>query len=61
MSPDDIITQITQAPTSAHALAIASGVRSRKLLLAVADLLYIEADSKTTDWLRKAIVKEARA
>lgn len=61
MTPDDIITQITQAPSADAALAIMNGVRSRSLLLAVADLLYIEAEGQTSPWIRKAIVSEARA
>jgi hypothetical protein len=58
---DDIITRVTSAPTEADAEDIVAGVRSRALLLAVADLLYIDADGHGTAWVRQAIVTEARS
>jgi hypothetical protein len=60
LTADDIITQVTQAPTAAAALAVVAGVHSRQLLLAAADLLYIDAAGHASAWLRKAIVAEAR-
>lgn len=61
LTPDDIITQVTEAPAAEAALAVMRDVRSRAVLLAVADLLYIDAGGHASAWLRKAIVAEARA
>jgi uncharacterized protein (DUF1697 family) len=58
---DDIVTLVTSAATQADAQAVMDGVRSRALLLATADLLYIDADGRASASLRKAIVREARA
>jgi hypothetical protein len=61
MSPDDIITKVTEASTAVEALAIMQDV-PRSLLLAVADQLFIDdPDGHGSPWLRKAIVEEARA
>ena len=61
-NPDEIITAITQAPTTTAALEIMGTVRSRAAVLAVADQLYVDdPEGHTTAWLRRAIVKEARA
>lgn len=61
LTADDIITKVTQAATEADALAVVADVHSRQLLLAAADLLYIEVDGHASAWVRKAIVREARA
>jgi hypothetical protein len=61
MTPDEIITKVTQAPTDGDALVVMNDVRSRKTLLAVADQLYIDAIGKSSDSIRKAIVSEARS
>lgn len=60
MSPDEIITQVTEAPTAVEALAIMQDV-PRSLVEAVADQLYIETLGHSVSSVRKAIVKEARA
>jgi hypothetical protein len=57
---DDVVTLVTGAGSAYAATAILEGTR-RVLLLAVADLLHIEADGHGNPWLRKAILAEARA
>lgn len=60
MTGDDLITLVTEAATDeAASCAIASTPRA--VLLAAADLLYIEAEGRSSWTLRKAIVREARA
>jgi hypothetical protein len=61
MTADDLITAVTEAATERDAQRIANGVHSRTLLLATADLLYIDAAGHSSGWLRKAIVREARS
>jgi hypothetical protein len=62
VTPDDVITAITKAATEDDALAVMDGIRSRALLLAVADQLYIDdPNGHGNPWLRNAIVKEARS
>jgi hypothetical protein len=58
---DDILTEVTAAPTTRAARAIMDGIRSRDGLEAMADQLYIEYVSVGSDTLRKRIVAEARA
>lgn len=60
MSPDDIVTTVTEATDREAAEKIINNV-PRTMLMRVADLLYIEADGHGLAWLRKAIVSEARA
>jgi hypothetical protein len=57
---DDAITRITEAPSEEAAKAIAR-VLSHRLLLAVADQLHIDTCQRNDQWVRSAIVKEARA
>ena len=58
---DDIITAVTEATTDAYAQQVIATVRSRAMLLSVADQLYIEDPAAhKSPWLRKAIVREAR-
>jgi hypothetical protein len=56
---DDIVTALNNSPTRADANALMLGV-GPKLVRAVADLLYVEADGHAAPWLRNAIVSEAR-
>lgn len=61
LTADDIITRVTGAPAHADALLIIDAVRSRALLVAVADLLYIgQPENHSSRWLRAAIIAEAR-
>jgi hypothetical protein len=60
LTPDDIITRITEASTEADALRIAAGV-PHKMLMTVADQLHIDPYGHADPWIRKAIVAEARA
>lgn len=57
---DKTITLITCAPTEEKAKAIVHSL-TRRMLLAVADQLYIETEGHGPQWIRNAIVKEARA
>ena len=57
---DDIITEVTEAATSEDALAILATV-PRRMLLVLADQLYIENVPARTSSLRVAIADEARA
>jgi hypothetical protein len=59
ISPDDIITQVTEAPTAAAALDIMR-MQSRGMVLAVADLLYVD-DGASLAVMRRECVTEARA
>jgi hypothetical protein len=62
LSPDDIVTMVTDAPTESQACTVVDSVRSRAALLAVADLLYVDyPEGHTDNWLRAAIVREARS
>jgi len=56
---DDIITDVTRAPTEADALAALDGV-PRATLLEVADQLYLDHE-RASAAVRRAIVAEARA
>jgi hypothetical protein len=58
---DDLVTEVTDAPTPRQARAIMASVRSRNALEAMADQLYIEYVGVGSDTLRAAIVAEARA
>lgn len=58
---DDIITRVTLACDRWDALDIINRVRSRAMLVTVADLLYVEPVGHGSDWLRTEIVKAARA
>jgi hypothetical protein len=58
---NDIITRITEAETAGAAYAVARSV-PRRLLLVIADQLHINyAYDHGTEWVRWAVVKEARA
>lgn len=59
INPDDIITQITSAPTDAAALALLR-MQSRGIVLAVADLLCVD-DGASLAVMRRECVTEARA
>lgn len=57
---DDVITAVTTAATDADAEQVMAGL-SHGLLLAVADLLYIDnPEIHGPPWLRREIVAEAR-
>jgi hypothetical protein len=60
MSPDTVITHVTQARTDEKALAIARKYPPRIIRL-VADQLHIDPDGHGVAWLRQAIVREARS
>jgi len=60
MNVDDIITRLTEAATTGEAYEVSRTV-PRKLLVKVADQLYVEHDGHGTEWIRWAVVKEARA
>jgi len=57
---DEAITRITDAKDDTTAMEIASRLGHR-LLFAVADQLYVDAEGHGTQWVRNAVVKEARA
>lgn len=59
LTVDDVITQITEAPTEASALTIMR-MQSRAMVLAVADQLYIDPDASLAV-IRREIVQEARS
>lgn len=61
MTVDEVITEVTEVPGHTEASQVMRAIRSRQLLLAVADQLYIDPEGHSSDWLRKAIVTEARA
>ena len=56
---DEAITSITTARDEEAAKAIAHELPHR-VLFAVADQLYINVEGHGTQWVRNAIVKEAR-
>lgn len=60
MTVDDIITKITEAPDEESAKAIINAAPHR-VLMRVADQLYIETEGRGTSWIRRAVVKEARS
>jgi hypothetical protein len=60
MTPDDVITRITEAATKADARAILAGV-PRATVLAVADQLHIDPCGHGLPCIRAAIVMEARS
>lgn len=60
MSPDDVITQVTRAPSDAAAVDIMR-MQSRAMVLAVADQLYVESDGHSLATVRRDIVREARS
>jgi hypothetical protein len=60
MDVDEIITRLTEAGSMDAAYGIARTV-PRKMLLQVADQLYVEADGHGTEWIRWAVIKEARS
>lgn len=57
---DDAITRITEAADEETAKAIVHALPHR-VLFAVADQLHIETAGHGTQWIRNAVVKEARA
>lgn len=57
---DDIITMITEEDTDEDALSVIRTIRTRKLLDQIADQLHIDSEGHDAEWIRKAIVKEAR-
>lgn len=62
MTGDDLITLVTEAPTADAALDIALVVTSRAVLLAAADILYIDDPTGHSSMtLRRSIVRAARA
>ena len=60
MSPDTVITHLTQARTGDAALAIARKYPPKMIRL-VADQLHIDPDGHGVAWLRRAVVAEARS
>ena len=60
MTVDDVITGITEAPTSDEALAILERI-PRRLLAEVADQLYVDTWCKSLASVRVACLQEARA
>lgn len=60
MSPDTVITHITEASTDDKALAIVRKYPPRMIRL-VADQLHIDPEGHGVAWLRMAIVVEARS
>jgi hypothetical protein len=63
LTPDDLVTAITNAPSESDAIAVLSGIPVA-LLNAVADLLYIDpvdGHGRSSGMVRKAVVKEARS
>jgi hypothetical protein len=59
-SVDQIITDVTEAPTDAEALAALNGV-PRGLLVEVADQLHLDPYERASATVRREIVAEARA
>jgi hypothetical protein len=57
---DEVIAKITEAPDDETAMAIIRAA-SRRMKLAVADQLYVDAIGHGDTWICNAIVKEARA
>lgn len=60
ITADDIITKITEAATEAEAVDIMR-MQSRPLVLAVADLLFVEADGHSLATTRRESVRAARS
>ena len=60
ITPDMIITAITEAPTTADALNLIA-TYSRGVILATADQLYVDAAGHGMAWVRHHVVTEARA
>jgi hypothetical protein len=56
-----LLDAVTTAGDAGKALEILDAVRSRATLRAVADLLYIDPSWHSYAWLKREIVKEARA
>lgn len=56
---DDVITQITEAPTADAALAILERV-PRRMLEAVADQLYVDTWARSVATVRTLVLAEAR-
>lgn len=57
---DDVITRITGACNDHLAKMIVKTLPHR-VLFAVADQLYIETEGHGTQWVRNAVLKEARS
>jgi hypothetical protein len=57
---DEIITRVTEAESIDSAYGIIRSV-PYKMLRKVADQLHIEADGHGAEWIRWAVVKEAKA
>lgn len=61
-NPNSILGLVATAGTDDGAHGIMATVRSRATVLAVADLAWVPyPEAHSTQWLRKAIVREARA
>lgn len=60
VTTDDVITQITEAPTEADAVRIMR-MQSRPMVLAVADQLFVEAEGHGLAIVRRECVTEARS
>jgi hypothetical protein len=58
---DTIITQVTEAPSTAHAWDVMNAIRSPFTLRAVADQLYIDPEGHSLRTLRGMIIQEARS
>ena len=56
---DDAITRITEAGNDTKARAPRN--LTHRVLFAVADQLHIETEGHGTQWVRNAVLKEARA
>lgn len=57
---DDVITQITEAPTDEQAHEIINATPAG-LVRAVADQLYVETEGHGMPWIRRECIREARS
>jgi hypothetical protein len=57
---DDVITRITEADSEEAAYTIMLSVPVR-IVMQVADQLYVQTEGRGTNWIRRAVVREARA
>jgi len=60
MTADTLVTMVTEAATEAQAVDIMR-MASRSAVVAVADLLHVEADGHSLATVRRACVREARS
>jgi hypothetical protein len=57
----DVVTELVKAPSTEAASEIIAQVRERDVLMALADLLFVDPEGHGLPWVRKRIVAEARA